>query len=178
MSGPGSSIPTFKALRSWKRAPLKELACVPVVSDPARFRKPYRGHVSLSFNITEAKKRLRNLQQKRNSRYPAHKSIPVIPRQSIHNPFKIRWHRCSNPYFLPFTRSMDSNQPIRDPTALGENSGFIFWTTKTSKTAKKKYVAHLEAFPLDRVMDREEVAHGLEGHAHQAWNPAHDLAKR
>ena len=34
---------------------------------------------------------------------------------------------------------------------------------KTAKTAKKKYVAHLdlEAVQLDRVMDREEVAHHI-----------------
>jgi hypothetical protein len=39
--------------------------------------------------------------------------------------------------------------------------GFVFRTTKTAKTAKKKYVAHLEAVLLDRVIDREEVAHHI-----------------
>jgi hypothetical protein len=38
---------------------------------------------------------------------------------------------------------------------------FVFLTTKTSKNAKKNYVAHLEAAQSDRVMDREEVAHHI-----------------
>jgi len=46
---------------------------------------------------------------------------------------------------------------------LNHDAGWAlyFEPRRSSKTAKKKYVAHLETVQLDRVMNREEVAHHI-----------------